>query len=362
MCVIVHLEPKKTISKEQLRSCFTANRDGWGIMWAKHDKVHAVKDKSDFDDFYNIWKQVPHDVTRALHFRIRTAGEINKSNCHPFQVTDDVWMMHNGSINAMMMDDKMSDTWNFVVNELRPIVKKWPNFMQSKVFNKLMEDVTGYSKLLFLNSQGEVLKVRNGVWVERQGIHYSNGHSLLNNYSSGIYSNGYYEDGVWHSGSRHAHTHNRTNSNALTTRNQNFYSSLKDRIAQVDEADEQFKDAAVVSDLYSGNKTDEEGQLYLEEMERQRIEEIEASRSADDLPEQEDIDDEVRDEDDITLTPSTQDVCNWSDQSTIEWIQDNPRSATLFIQGLLETLIQFKALDAADAFIGREITKREATG
>lgn len=362
MCVIVHLEPKKTIAKETLRDCFTTNRDGWGIMWAKNGKVHAVKDKTDFEDFYKLWQQVPKDVTRALHFRIRTAGEVNRANCHPFRVTDDVWLMHNGMIDAVMLDEKMSDTWNFVAHELRPIVQKWPNFMQSKAFEKLMEEVTGYSKLLFLNSKGEVLKVRNNVWVERQGIYFSNGNSLRSysyGYGGNSRSSGYWEKGVFHP---YSTASNYAPPARTPTHSPNHYNALTDRIAQIDEADSQFNESNIHSDLFSGNKTEAEGQRYLEELEKQRVDtlaEYVARADGDDLPESEDFD--GQDEDDISLVPSVEDVCNWSDQDTMDWMQDNPRSATLFLQGLLDTLIQFKAIDEANAFIGKEITRRVAT-
>lgn len=347
MCVIVHVNAKKSIAKETLRDCFFTNRDGWGIMWAHNDKLHMVKDKTHFDDFYDIWKDVPRDAERAIHFRIRTAGEINKANCHPFAINENIAMMHNGMIDAVMLNDKMSDTYNFVENELKPIVSKWPDFMKAQAFSKLMGDVTGHSKLLFMNNKGDVLKIRENVWVERNGIYFSNSNSFRTyNYGAGYNYNRNYSPPALN------HSHNR-----------NDYTPLKDRIAAVDESQDQYSEDSVVSDLYSGNKTAAQGEAYLDALETERLANLAANVAAppdSEVADPDDIEEADEEEEYGSVVPSVEDVCNWSDQDTMDWMADYPKAALLFLHGLIGTVIQVKAIDVADGYIGSEISRRSA--
>jgi predicted glutamine amidotransferase len=40
----------------------------------------------------------------AVHFRYRTRGDINKLNCHPFNLRRGEWLMHNGTVNITTPD------------------------------------------------------------------------------------------------------------------------------------------------------------------------------------------------------------------------------------------------------------------
>ena len=185
MCVIVSLAPKQTVPTEILRNCYDHNHDGWGIMWVENGKVGGWKCVGDFSVFLKTWREVPRHLPRGVHFRIKTHGEVNRDNCHPFLIGEELGVMHNGTIQCPMPDAGMSDTHNFVYHELQPFLEGYEgNYMADVEFAKLLEDVTGWSKLLLMRKDGTILRTREKEWHKQGGIYFSNQHSLTKVYTN----------------------------------------------------------------------------------------------------------------------------------------------------------------------------------
>ena len=70
-------------------------------------------------------------------------------------VSDDVVFGHNGVINSVDDDIKLSDTRMFNKQVLKPLNKKDDKFMFNPVFRFLIENSIGSSKLAFLKSDGK---------------------------------------------------------------------------------------------------------------------------------------------------------------------------------------------------------------
>lgn len=317
MCVIVQVGAKKSIAKQVLENCYDNNPDGWGIMYALDGKLQTIKEVSNFDAFYTIWREVPRDAERAIHFRIKTHGEINDANCHPFMPTENIALMHNGIITTQMLDAKMSDTFNFTEYELKPVMSGWEDCLEAEEFKTLIEDVTGYSKLLFMSNEGKTLRLRPNLWTERNGIVFSNSNSYEKRYS--------YRTPSRHYGSNWP----------VVTRELSKYDPLKTETA--------IENSNVASDLYSGNKTDEEGQKYIRSINDERVEEIRqlnAERNQDIVEETEDIEG-----DDPTFTLDYDQLNSMSFQDKLDWVQDYPKSAVYVIDGLMDTLEQAGLFD-----------------
>lgn len=321
MCVIVHLGANKSVSWKQLEACYKTNSHGWGIMWAKDGKLHQVKNVSPFADFSSVWKDVPRDVERAIHFRIKTHGTISKDNCHPFNPMENIGLMHNGVIDTHQVEKNMSDTFNFTEYELKPVMAGWPGSLDDPSFKDLLEKTTGYSKLLLMDNTGKVLKIREAMWTERNGIFFSNSHSLNTLSSNTDYS--YYGSNAdyWENGKRY-HRGQRGN---------NYYRNMDNG------ADE------VVSDLYSGNKTDTEGQNYIDrkEDEREATEEA-ADEKLKQISERIDVETE---EEEPLYTLDLEQFLAMSEQDKLDWVQDYPRSAAYMLGGLMDTLAQAGIFD-----------------
>jgi len=86
MCVIsISLRGKK-FPEADLRRMWDANPHGAGIAFLRSDgRVEVKKGFMSFDQFMEVYETVP-EAMHALHFRLRSAGEILPQLTHPFRV------------------------------------------------------------------------------------------------------------------------------------------------------------------------------------------------------------------------------------------------------------------------------------
>ena len=173
MCIAIYKPEGKKISKKVLKRCYDANPDGAGFMFAEDKELHLHKGYFKFDEFYKEYK--PHEKKQTLiHFRIKTHGKLDKKNCHPFLVNNSLGFIHNGIISGYG-DDKLSDTIQFNEAILKKIVAKHGNMgLFDDPMVELIENVIGYSKLVFLDRHGNfnIMNEEKGHWYN--GVWYSN--------------------------------------------------------------------------------------------------------------------------------------------------------------------------------------------
>ena len=174
MCIAIYKPEEKIISKATLQECYSSNPDGAGFMFADDKQLNIKKGFFSFDSFYNAYKK-HQDKKVVIHFRIKTHGEINETNCHPFAVNSSLAFVHNGIISGLDGDKALSDTIHFNEQILQPLVNKWGNLalFQDPMIN-LLETRIGYSKLIFLDRHGnhKIMNEHKGEWDD--GIWYSN--------------------------------------------------------------------------------------------------------------------------------------------------------------------------------------------
>lgn len=173
MCIAIYKPEGKLIPYDTLKRCFNANSDGAGYMFHKNGKLHVFKGYFTMEDF---WKAYKKDQKKecVIHFRIKTHGEINEENCHPYRVNDNLAFVHNGVISGYT-DPKKSDTWLFNEDILQPFVRRWGNLeIFEDPIKKLIESRIGYSKLIFMDNQGntKIFNEDKGNWDD--GVWYSN--------------------------------------------------------------------------------------------------------------------------------------------------------------------------------------------
>jgi hypothetical protein len=173
MCIAIYKPEAKIIDKETLQRCYNTNPDGAGYMFHKNNQLYIKKGFFAFDDF---WRSYKRDQKKecVIHFRIKTHGPINKDNCHPYMVNDKFAFVHNGIISGYNAADK-SDTWLFNEDVIQPFVQKWGNLeLFQDPIKKLIENRIGYSKLIFMDNEGntKIFNEDKGYWDE--GVWYSN--------------------------------------------------------------------------------------------------------------------------------------------------------------------------------------------
>ena len=173
MCIAIYKPEGKILSQTTLTECYDSNPDGAGFMYAENKKLHIEKGFFSFQSFYDAFKKHENKQT-VLHFRIKTHGKIDTTNCHPFAVNNAIGFVHNGIISGFG-DANHSDTIGFNQSILQPLVSKWGNLalFQDPIIN-LIEGRIGYSKLVFLDRHGnhKIMNEHKGEWDD--GIWYSN--------------------------------------------------------------------------------------------------------------------------------------------------------------------------------------------
>ena len=173
MCIAIYKPQGKIIPYSTLKECYDANSDGAGFMYAENKMLNIQKGFFSLKDFYREY--VKHqDKQVVLHFRIKTHGKIDATNCHPFAINNSIGFVHNGIINGFG-DTNHSDTIGFNNKVLQPLVNKWGNLaLFQDPLKDLIESRIGYSKLIFLDRHGNhnIFNEQKGVWDD--GVWYSN--------------------------------------------------------------------------------------------------------------------------------------------------------------------------------------------
>lgn len=175
MCLIMYREKDMApVSREFYEDVWSRNNDGWGIMWVNSNKEIKVKKGLLFKDFWPMYRNLEaSNVEMLVHFRFITAGHVTLDMCHPFKVTDDLYMMHNGTLDYpyKVAKDK-SDSWAFANQIVRPIVTQCSNdpslmgmvggdlgdsteLVRSWWFERMMEKWCGSgNRLAFIDPEG----------------------------------------------------------------------------------------------------------------------------------------------------------------------------------------------------------------
>lgn len=165
MCLAIWKPAGKTIKKEHLENGFASNNHGAGIAFANKGKLTIKKGFFKFEEFYAEYEKV-QALPCLIHFRIRTSGGQDARNCHPWEVTPHLALIHNG-ILRLQEQNGLSDTGVFATYILRPIVEAGPGNWQRPGIKWLLEEAIGTSnKMVLMNGDGEhvILNEKQGDW------------------------------------------------------------------------------------------------------------------------------------------------------------------------------------------------------
>lgn len=173
MCIAIYKPASKSISKKRLQQCYNSNPDGAGFMYAENKQLHIHKGYFNFDKFYKDFKEHKNKKC-VIHFRIKTHGKIDKTNCHPFNINDSLGFVHNGIISGFG-NNTHSDTIQFNEKILQKLVGKWGNLaLFEDPIVDLIEGRIGWSKLIMLDRHNnhKIFNEEKGEW--NGGVWYSN--------------------------------------------------------------------------------------------------------------------------------------------------------------------------------------------
>lgn len=172
MCIIIIQPEGHVFSDEAIVDFYDRNPQGFGFMWTDKNGLHGVKElPSDEMEAIEAYHKHAAGVEGIIHFRFATSGPTNLAMAHPFKISKDLLVMHNGVLPGG--DDHESDTAQFVREVLKPtLAKDYRALGDPSVIEELESMVVG-SSVVFMDKDGVVTVLgRKGVWHE--GCWYSN--------------------------------------------------------------------------------------------------------------------------------------------------------------------------------------------
>lgn len=179
MCMLIHHTPKSHLTRDMLRNFVEHNGDGFGFMTfdAKRKKVNIVKlPFADSKQVIALYDEYIRGREAVMHFRMRTHGEVNRDNTHPYKVQDGLWMAHNGVLSTgNARRPEMSDTWHLIEDYLRPVLESAPALIHTPQFQRMLGAFIGSNnKLGFMDSKGRVAIVNRTSGIEHANTWFSN--------------------------------------------------------------------------------------------------------------------------------------------------------------------------------------------
>jgi len=179
MCLLITQKanaPK--LSDAWLKDFHASNADGVGVMYAQKNKLVIQKTiPKNAGDFIQFYREHIEGRGCAWHLRMRTHGDIDLLNCHPYEVLNkaqhgmDLWLMHNGVLSTgNKANPKFSDTWHYINNYLKPMLAGNPEFAFHPAFKALIGDHIGKTnKFVLMDNKG-----RQAVVNQDAGVYWGN--------------------------------------------------------------------------------------------------------------------------------------------------------------------------------------------
>jgi hypothetical protein len=166
MCLAIYKPSKVQPDWDALEEGFCSNSHGAGFACVIGGQVVIHKGFFTFDDFRTAYE--PFAQRQSLvHFRWATHGNRDADNCHPFRVTDELAMIHNGVLNISTDEDtSKSDTWHYVEHILKPLAERDRGFYSDNAIKFMGESAISGSKFCFLRADGdwEIWNSEDGHW------------------------------------------------------------------------------------------------------------------------------------------------------------------------------------------------------
>jgi predicted glutamine amidotransferase len=180
MCLLVS-QPAGTVFDEAfLQGVYNHNSDGIGVMFADANGLNILRCvPTTYQEFRDFFKLNIEGKDCAWHARMRTHGDINLDNCHPYQVLSaadgyPLWMAHNGVLHTgNAANTKYSDTHHYIQDYLRPLLVLNPAMFMEPAFQELVASHIGTgNKFILMDAAGNQVVLNrssgvmyNGAWL-----------------------------------------------------------------------------------------------------------------------------------------------------------------------------------------------------
>ena len=213
MCILIQQPKGHTFSNAWLQDFFRSNADGIGVMYAQHGQLIVKKlVPQNVEELINFYRQNIQGKECFIHFRMRTHGDINLEQCHPYEIfgqdTDyPLYLMHNGVLSTGNAEDTTkSDTWHYIKNIIRPALQADPSQFTVPWFKKLIESHIGHgNKFAIVDKHGNsaIFNKSSGVmwgdvWMSNTYAWDAAAAGVIKSYKNfGSYGSGYTRFDAW---------------------------------------------------------------------------------------------------------------------------------------------------------------------
>jgi predicted glutamine amidotransferase len=185
MCIAIYKPAKLEIPENHLKNSWAENSDGAGFAFIKNGKVAIRKGYLNWDEFLQGYKNhFKHnkDSPFLIHFRIRSLGDKDISNTHPFQFPGGA-LIHNGTIGGTRAQNLSGKSDTALFTEHFADKFKYETLLKNK---QAIEDALSFNKVAFLFDSGKYLIMNEASGHWRNDIWYSN-YTYSDNHARQLY-------------------------------------------------------------------------------------------------------------------------------------------------------------------------------
>lgn len=179
MCVAIVTTKNRSLTTEQLRRGWAVNRDGGGFAYVGPDgKVEIKKGFMKLEDmereYFAAVQKYSATSPFLVHLRIRTSGETDQHNTHPFKIRGGA-MIHNGIL--FHPTGKLAGTEGRRNSDTRILATVGHNILVKEhviAAKDMLEQIFNYNKLCFLYDDGDFVILNEDLGDWHDGIWFSN--------------------------------------------------------------------------------------------------------------------------------------------------------------------------------------------
>lgn len=167
-----------------LADLYDSNSDGIGAMYATSKNVLRTPKivPANLASAHAFVAQLPDDDRNlVLHFRMRTSGNTDQNNAHPFCVLPgQMAMTHNGVLSISTKDDPTQcDTRHYIAKVIKPQVEVAPSLAYVDQWLDLIgDDIGSGNRFVFMNNRGEMSFVNRQTGIELEDMWIANTYSF----------------------------------------------------------------------------------------------------------------------------------------------------------------------------------------
>ena len=176
MCLLIHQPKGVTFSRAEIADFVAHNKDGFGIARGDGKRLHLLRLVGSLSEIQDAYTRHAAGRDCIIHFRMTTHGQTNADNAHPFPITKDIAVAHNGMLSiGNPHDAAMSDTWHLVEFFLRPIAQTNPDLLFNPTWGAMLGSLIGTgNKLAIVHRDGRTAIINKQVGTTHKGAWMSN--------------------------------------------------------------------------------------------------------------------------------------------------------------------------------------------